>query len=110
MFAVDNDYVDENDIVMTVDINLFVMSEKIIAPILDSPRLVAWVPLYDDVNTFGLSLIAMKAAFWRDITGYKGSLEDLVRLYREEVGLEELVRDTSSWDTDQLITQVPSHL
>ena len=111
MFAGDNVNVAENDIVMTVDVNLFVMTPEIITPILARPGLVAWVPQYSDTadissgrgETFNQNLVALRAADWRRVTGYKGSIEDLVRYYREEV---ELLDDRNTWYTDQLITQV----
>ena len=109
MFAGDNIHVAEDDIVMTVDINMFVMTEKIIAPILESPGMVAWVPQYSDSadistgrgETFNQNLVAMRAASWRDVTRYRRNLEELVRYYREAVGL---LFDKSTWYTDQLIT------
>ena len=109
MFAGDNIHVAEDDIVMTVDINMFVMTEKIIAPILESPGMVAWVPQYSESadistgrgETFNQNLVAMRAADWRDVTKYRWNLEELVRYYREAVGL---LDDKSTWYTDQLIT------
>ena len=109
MFAGDNIQVAEDDIVMTVDINMFVMTEKIIAPILESPGMIAWVPQYSDSadistgrgETFNQNLVAMRAASWRDVTRYRWNLEELVRYYREAVGL---LDDKSTWYTDQLIT------
>ena len=43
----------------------------------------------------------MTAAAWREVTGYSGDIEELVRYYREEVGL---LDDNNTWYTDQLIT------
>ena len=109
MFAGDNVNVAEGDIVMTVDINLFVMTEKLISPLLEQPGRVAWVPQYTDTadissgrgETFNQNLVAMTAADWREVTGYSGDIEELVRYYREEVGL---LDDNNTWYTDQLIT------
>ena len=109
MFAVDNVHVAEDDIVMTVDINMFVMTEKIIAPLLESPGMEAWVPQYSDTadistghgETFNQNLVAMRAGSWREVTRYRWNLKELVRYYKEAVGL---LDDSSTWYTDQLIT------
>ena len=91
MFAGDNAAVAETDIVVTVDANMFVMSPEIIRPLISSPDMVAWilqdkhegqeeVPYYR--HTFCVCLMAMRAASWREVTGYKGSIEDLLKHYR----------------------------
>ena len=90
MFAGDNSAVAETDIVVTVDVNLFVMSPEIIRPLLSSPDMVAWIINWDyrnytgpsEYQTFNMNLLAMRPVTWRDVTGYKGSIEDLVKQYR----------------------------
>ena len=92
MFAVDNAAVADTDIVLTVDANLFVMSPEIIRPLLSSPDMVAWVLNWNYENytnnwtflqnTFGIGLMAMRAASWKKVTGYQGSIEGLVKQYR----------------------------
>ena len=82
----------ETDIVLSVDANLFVMSPDIIRPLISSPDVVAWVINWNYENytgpgqyykkTFGAGLMAMRAASWREITGYQGSIEGLVNYYR----------------------------
>ena len=91
MFAVDNVAVAETDIVLSVDADLFVTSPEIIRPLLSSPEMVAWIleappqgleaePYYR--HTFCVCLLAMRAASWREVTGYQGSIEGLVKYYR----------------------------
>ena len=92
MFAGDNAAVADTDIVLTVDVNLFVMSPEIIRPLLSSPDMVAWILNWNYQNytgwgeyfqkTFNMNLLAMRAASWREVTGYYGSTEGLVRQYR----------------------------
>ena len=95
MFAGENPAVADSDIVLAVDANLFVMSPEIIRPLISSPETVAWVLNwnYDNYtgprlnfryfeNTFGLGLMAMRAATWMEVTGYQGSIEGLVSYYR----------------------------
>ena len=109
IFAVDNEAVADTDLVITVDINLFVMTEEILSPLLSQPSMTAWVPQYADTadistgrgETFNQNLVAMRAADWRKITGYQGDLTELVRHYREDLAV---VDSQSSWYTDQLIT------
>ena len=92
MFAGDNAAVAETDIVVTADVNLFVMSPEIIRPLLSSPNMEAWIINWNYDNytgpeeyfkkTFKMSLMAMKPATWREVTGYNGSIEGLVKYYR----------------------------
>ena len=90
MFAVDNEAVADTDLVITVDINLFVMTKEILRPVLSQPGMTAWVPQYTDTasiptgrgETFNQNLVAMRAGVWRDITGYQGDIQELVRHYR----------------------------
>ena len=95
MFAGENPAVADSDIVLTVDANLFVMSPEIIRPLISSPETVAWVLNwnYDNYtgprlnfryfqNTFGIGLMAMRAADWMEVTGYQGSIEGLLSYYR----------------------------
>jgi hypothetical protein len=47
MFAFGHPLVRPKDIVMTVDVNLFLMTDKILDPIYRHPDLLAWVYQYD---------------------------------------------------------------
>ena len=92
MFAGDNAAVADSDIVLSVDANMFLMSPEIIRPLFSNPDVVAWVlqdtqtPHSPDLPyyryTFCACFIAMRAASWREVTGYKGSIEGLVKHYR----------------------------
>ena len=81
--------VDEEDIVVTADSNLFVMSTDILDFLYQYPNMTAWVPKYHDTvkqagpdGTFNQNLIAMKAKIWRQITGYDGKLKNLIQHFR----------------------------
>ena len=111
LFAGEHPAIGEDDIVMTVDVNLFVMKRSILQPLYTAPDMVAWVPQYEDTasistgrgETFNQNLIAMRAKTWSSITGYNGSLLHLVNDFKEKLGLiEELGQ--SSWYYDQIIT------
>ena len=73
------------DIVVTVDVNLFPMTSHLLDPILMHRDMVAWVPQYEDTasistgrgETFNQNLIALRAQDWLRITGYSGSLTRL---------------------------------
>ena len=92
MFAGDNTAVADTDIVVAVDANMFVMTPEIIRPLLSSPDKVAWVINWSTENytenwryfemTFNMNLLAMRAADWRKVTGYQGSIEGLLIQYR----------------------------
>jgi len=111
MFAAENSHVSDTDIVVTVDINLFVMTPKILQFLDQYPGMKVWIPQYHDTadistgtgETFNLNLIAMRAGAWKQITGYNdvgGDLEKLIQHFRNASVLDP--RDT--WYTDQLIT------
>ena len=111
LFAGEHPLVMPDDIVMTVDVNLFVMTKDILHPILSYPWMTAWVPQYEETasiptgrgETFNQNLIAMKASTWFNITGYTGNLTELVERYKKDLGLvAELGKST--WYYDQLIT------
>ena len=90
MFAVDHPLVEETDIVVTVDCNMFVMSSKILQYLFQHPNKNAWVPKYHETvgvgigpgETFPMGLTAMKAEQWKRISGYDGDLNKLVQMYR----------------------------
>ena len=85
MFAVDNEQVSEGDIVVTVDINLFVMTPAILSFLTAAPEVVAWVPQYHDTadissgtgETFNQNLVSMRAGDWARVTGYDEAGRDL---------------------------------
>ena len=89
LFAIDNENVDDEDIVVTADSNLFVMSKDILDFLYQYPNMTAWVPKYHDTvkqsgpdGTFNQNLIAMKAKMWRQITRYDGKLKNLIQHFR----------------------------
>jgi|LakMenEpi03Aug12_release.lakeMendotaPanAssembly.Ray.scaffolds.fasta_scaffold6236718_1 hypothetical protein len=47
MFSFGHPLVKPKDIVMTVDVNLFLMTNKILDPIYENPDLLAWIYQYD---------------------------------------------------------------
>ena len=89
LYAIENENVDDEDIVVTVDSNLFVMSKDILDFLDQYSNMTVWVPKYHDTlngtgpdATFNQNLIAMKAKMWKKITGYEGKLNDLIHKYR----------------------------
>ena len=82
LFAIEVEQVQPEDIVVTVDVNLFPMTSHLLDPILLHPDMVAWVPQYEDTasistgrgETFNQNLIALRARDWIRITGYSGSM------------------------------------
>jgi hypothetical protein len=67
MFAFGHPLVRPKDIVITVDVNLFLMTEKILDPIYKNPDLLAWIYQYDGsayINTgHGESFNEVKISF-----------------------------------------------
>lgn len=89
MFAGENKNVEDNDIIVTVDCNMFVMSRTILLYLKQYPNMTAWVPKYYDTienrgsdGTFPQVLVAMKSSTWKEITGFDGKLENLVQHYK----------------------------
>ena len=89
LFAGENENVDDDDIVVTVDCNMFIMSRDILHYLIQHPTMTAWVPKYYDTiehtgpdGTFNQNLVAMKSKTWREITGFDGNLENLVQHYK----------------------------
>ena len=82
LFAIEVEEVKPEDIVVTVDVNLFPMTSHLLDPILQHPEMVAWVAQYEDTasistgrgETFNQNLIALRARDWVRITGYSGSM------------------------------------
>ena len=87
--AFEHPAVDDRDILVTVDCNLFVMSKDILGPLDQFPDMVAWVFQWGSSawsasktgETFNQNLIAMRAGTWRNITQYNGDLQSLVERY-----------------------------
>ena len=116
LFAGEHPLVLDDDIVMTVDVNLFVMTRDILQHIFSNPGMTAWVPLYQLLfvdkkfseknpprhKTFNQNLIAMRARTWLNITGYQGNLTNLVNSY--EKIYEGANLEFGSWWYDQIIT------
>ena len=79
MLAFDHPLVSDEDIVMTVDVNAFLMNDGVVKPVLENPDMVAWVPQYEDTahirsaegETFNQNFIAMRAKDWRRILDYR---------------------------------------
>lgn len=85
LFAGDHPLVRPDDIVITADVNLFVINRRVLNFILNSPEKTAWVQRYDAVSakkskTFNQNLVAMKARTWLRITGYKGNLTEIGKI------------------------------
>ena len=83
LFAIEVEQVQPEDIVVTVDVNLFPMTSHLLDPILQHPEMVAWVAQYEDTasistgrgETFNQNLIGLRARDWVRITGYSGSMD-----------------------------------
>jgi len=111
LVAFDHPAVEDYDLVVTVDVNLFVMTSHILDPLKDSPDMLAWVFQYEESahsrqgtgETFNQNLITMRASTWREVLGYKGDLKDTVERFRTKLGGEKLL-GSSTWYTDQLMT------
>lgn len=50
MFAFGHPLVKPDDVVMTVDVNLFLMTGKILDPIYENPDKLAWIYQFDVIN------------------------------------------------------------
>jgi len=101
----------EEDIVMPVDVDLFVLNPNILQHFTDAPAKQIWIPRYEDTahkteggvdQCFGLSLISMRASLWRRVLNYTGKISDLVKNFIKETQTEEGLE--TIWYIDQTLT------
>jgi hypothetical protein len=90
-----------DDLVMTVDVNAFVMNSRITRVIEDNPDVTAWVFQYEeaahvttgDGETFGQCLTTLRARDWKEMLEYKSGkgledMDDWLERMVESVGLD----------------------
>ena len=95
---------DKEDILVTADVDTFVMDKNIFQDIIEFPRKKIWLFQYQEVLqfafTFNMNFIAMKASLWKEIFGGVDTPEELVQKYKVPMALKE---DLTMWDYDQKI-------
>jgi len=108
LVAGDHPQIMDWDIVVTVDVNLFVVNDNVIKPFRDFPEKLIWIPQYEETvdvregtgETFNQNLIGMRASTWRQILNYRGDINTMLEQFRTTLKWEE----TSTWYTDQRLT------
>ncbi len=69
------------DLVMSVDVNTFIMNDRVLGVLEDNSDVTAWVFQYEESahvatgegSTFGQSLITLRAKDWRRMLEYEGN-------------------------------------
>lgn len=110
LFAFDHPLVKENDIVVTFDVNGFVMNDRILDPIFNDPYKTAWIFQYEDTahietgtgETFNENLIAMRASKWKEIMDYQDGMTFAVWLRMKQLEFD--LDQKPTWYHDQWIT------
>jgi len=108
LFLYQRSFVKPDDVIVTVDVNLFVMKGHILEPIDQFSDMNAWIFQYEDTahvesgngETFNQNLLGLRAKTWKLLMNATSDLnEDWIRYKRDEIGLGNL-----TWYYDQWIT------
>ena len=92
-----------NDIVVTADVDAFVMTPEIAHPLTVLRKKKIWLYRYELSQnmgyTFMMPFIGARAGVWKDILDYNGSLEEMIKSYGKKMNFS----DDYTWDVDQHI-------
>ena len=109
--AFTNPRIEDDDVVVTFDVNGFVMNDTILDPIYEHPRMRAWIFQYADTagivsgtgETFNQNLIALRAKDWKRMLGYEEDRMDF-NTWLSAKEDEFRLNKTFTWYHDQWIT------
>lgn len=95
--------VSPEDVVLTADVDAFIMTPKMVLPIKALRRKQIWIYRYaltfDMGNTFMLSFIGARAKTWKQILDYSGDIPQMMANYSQRMNFPE----GYTWDRDQHI-------
>eukprot|EP00094_Tigriopus_californicus_P001027 TCALIF_00994-PA protein Name:"Protein of unknown function" AED:0.19 eAED:0.19 QI:0/1/0.66/1/1/1/3/108/391 len=95
--------VSPEDVVLSADVDAFIMTPKMVLPIKVLRRKQIWIYRYastfDLGNTFMLSFIGARAKTWKQILDYNGDIPQMMATYSQRMNLPE----DYTWDRDQHI-------
>eukprot|EP00094_Tigriopus_californicus_P007641 TCALIF_07358-PA protein Name:"Protein of unknown function" AED:0.13 eAED:0.13 QI:0/0.5/0.33/0.66/1/1/3/141/377 len=94
--------IDDNDIVITTDVDAFLLDPKLLDPFHD-PQFKIWLLLYSETltngTTFSMSFVGMRKALWRELLKSSANPTELLEKFRETP----LSNSTEAWYEDQRI-------
>merc|ERR550539_510273 len=114
MWAFQEPLINDNDIIITVDVNLFVVTNKVLDPIYQNPSLKLWVFQWHNTafgengigDTFNQNLISAESKVWRQIVRSNDDKElnqSWLSERIEEIGLAR-AKFNDKWYYDQWVT------
>ena len=101
LVAFQKEFVDEEDVIITADVDAFIMTPEILRPL--KKKVSVWIWRYELTYhmgyTFMMPFIGARSKTWKSMLWYNGSLSSMVSHYRD---LMDLSTDYT-WDVDQHI-------
>ena len=92
----------DEDIVITADVDAFIMTPDILLPLTNASSVSVWVWRYElsyaSSYTFMMPFIGARSKTWQEIIWYNGSLADTVHHYKNLLNISQ---EADFWDTDQ---------
>ncbi|XP_023344696.1 uncharacterized protein LOC111713936 isoform X2 [Eurytemora carolleeae] len=102
LLAFDLEFVARDDIIITADVDAFIMTEKFLLPLSLAEKNI-WIwryeLTYNTGYTFMMPFIGAYSKIWREMLWYNGSLSDMVKHYSSLLNF----KDDYTWDVDQHI-------
>ena len=90
------------DIVVTADVDAFIMTPDILLPLRNASSVSVWVWRYElsyvSGYTFMMPFIGARSETWQEMIWYNGSLADTVHHYKNLLNISQ---EAEFWDTDQ---------
>ena len=91
--------ISDDDIVITADVDAFIMTPKILEPLKRNVKVWIWRYELSYVNsyTFMMPFIGARSSTWKEIIWFYGDLQETVNHYRKLIKIS----STEAWDIDQ---------
>merc|ERR1712223_1507771 len=108
-------FVKSNDIIVTADVDAFVMTPEIYQPLIKMPKKKIWLYRYSNTvssgSTFMMPFIGAKAHVWREILEYdesgdfpnQGNIGNNIPNMIKSYGMKMNFNDSCTWEQDQHI-------
>ena len=95
-------HIHQQDIVITADVDAFIMTSDILLPLTNASSVSVWVWRYElsytSGYTFMMPFIGARSQTWQEIIWYNGSLAATVNHYKNLLNISQ---EAELWDTDQ---------
>ena len=95
-------HIHQQDIVITADVDAFIMTSDILLPLTNASSVSVWVWRYElsyaSGYTFMMPFIGARSQTWQEMIWYNGSLAATVNHYKNLLNISQ---EAELWDTDQ---------